>query len=123
MLTSSLAVATVAASMARHYPRNPLALSRQSLCPEFLVIAKLDVEGAELQVLEACASYDSRNSAGTSRHYGVGPLAFASTLDALREGGTRLHLDVKVGAVKSWASRAALLEPGFDALSVSITDG
>jgi len=63
------------------------------------------------------------NSAGTSRHYGVGPLAFASTLDALREGGTRLHLDVKVGTVKSWASRAALLEPGFDALSVSITDG
>ena len=68
----------------------------------------MDVDGAELQLLASLRHWRNARlmiielSAGRCGHYGVGPLAFASILDALREGGwIHLHLDVMVGTFGS----------------------
>ncbi|CAE7786451.1 unnamed protein product [Symbiodinium sp. CCMP2592] len=71
------------------------------LKPEHTII-KMDIEGSELQLLFRPRDWQNTRllicefSAGRSRHFGVGPLAFARVLDALRAGGfTHLHVEAE----------------------------
>ena len=72
-------------------------------------VSKMDVEGAKLQLFATPRNWRNARlmiiefSGGRCKHYGVGPLAFASMLDLLPDGGrTHFHLDVKIGTVKFW---------------------
>ena len=55
-------------------------------------IVKMDIEGSEVQLFSRPRDWKNARlfifefSAGRSRHFGLGPLAFAGVLDALRAG-------------------------------------
>ena len=84
-------------------------------------VVKMDIEGSELQLLSRPRDWKNTRllilefSAGRSRHFGVGPLAFARVLDALRAGGfTHLHLEVEGMTTKRFWTREQNLAVNLD---------
>ncbi|CAE7212660.1 unnamed protein product [Symbiodinium sp. CCMP2592] len=86
------------------------AVSFDDALTEHHTIIKMDVEGSELQLLAKPRDWKNTRllifefSAGRCRHFGVGPLAFASILDALKAAGfSHLHLESKsIGTTNFW---------------------
>ncbi|CAE7783774.1 rrg1 [Symbiodinium necroappetens] len=84
-------------------------------------IVKVDVEGSEIQLLSKPRQWKNTRllifefSAGRSRHFGAGPLAFAGVLDALRSGGfTHLHLEARGVATQKFWTREGNVAANLD---------
>ena len=101
--------------------RNVPAISLDEALTSKHTIVKVDVEGSEIQLLSKPREWKNTRllifefSAGRSRRFGAGPLAFAGVLDALRSGGfTHLHLEAKGVATQKFWTREGNVAANLD---------